>query len=317
MKSFLPLGRFALILAMSLVSASPGPAQDLGPDEVVAYQAWYAANSQNMGEQATEAARAYLAKFPNGKYAAYLKGWLLGPRLKAFDAAVQAKNTDEMIKVGREILKESPTSLGVCYSLAFNLRRLEFLASPENYAHAAEAVEFSAQAIKMIEGGQVIEGGRFNKNASLALLHQIQAMVAGNGKNGAEAIELYTKSLAADPGNPALAPNNLLSLASLYREPFGAAVAAYQAFPEADRQAAAPSAEVKAALAKVHAAADPLIDAWARFVAFARARNVEAGTRDQVFAGLQSVYSTRYGGDVSGLAPLIEKLQAEYAPKAS
>ena len=48
---------------------------------------------------------------------------------------------------------------------------------------------------------------------------------------------------------------------------------------------------------------------------FARARNVAAETRDQVFASVQTVYSTRYGGDMSGLAPLIEKLQAEYAPK--
>jgi hypothetical protein len=315
MNPFPSLGRFALILAVSLVCASPGRAQDVSSDEAAAYQAWHAANSQNMTEKAIEAAQAYIAKFPSGQYAAYLKGWLLGPRLKAFDAAVTAKNTDEMIKVGREILTADPTNLMVCYSLAFNLRRLELAASPANFAHAAEAVEFAAEGIKMIEAGRVIEGGKFNKNASLALLYQIQASVAGNAKKGAEAIELYTKSSAADPLNLGIVANNLLSLASLHREPYGAAVAAYQAFPDADRQAAEPSAEVKAALARVHAAADPLIDTWARFVALTRARNVAAETREQVLASLQTVYNTRYAGDASGLAPLLEKLQAEYTPK--
>jgi hypothetical protein len=315
MKLFQSFGRFALMLAVCLVHTSPAPAQEASAEETVLYQVWYAANSQSMQDKAIESAQAYLAKFPNGQYAAYLKSWLLGPRLQAFGAAAQAKNTDEMIKVGRAILKDDPENLGVWYSLAFNLRRLELAASPASYAHANEAVEFAAGGIKLIEAGKTIEGGNFNKNASLALLYQVQAMVANNVKKSEEAIALYTKSSAADPGNLGIVANNLLSLASLHRDPYGAAVAAYQAFPEADRQVAEPSAEVKAALDQVYAAADPLIDAWARFVALARARNVAADTRDQVLASLQTVYGTRHAGDASGLELLIEKLQAEYALK--
>jgi len=315
MKSFLSLSRTALVLAVCLISASATRAQELSPDETVAYQSWYVANEANEQAKAIEAAQAYLAKFPSGKYVAYLKGWLLGPKLKAFDAAVQAKSVDEMLKLGREILKDSPDNLGVWYSVAFNLRRYELAVSPAIFAHAAEAQEFAAESIKRIEGGQVIEGGRFNPKASLAILYQIQAMVANNAGKREEAIDLYSKSSAADPGNIGIVANNLLTLGSLYRDPYGAAVAAYQALPDADRQAAEPSAEVKAALAKMHAAADPLIDVWARFVALARARNVAAATRDQVLASVQTVYGTRYAGDNSGLEPLIEKLQAEYTPR--
>ena len=83
---------------------------------------------------------------------------------------------------------------------------------------------------------------------------------------------------------------------------------------EADRQAAT-SPEVKAALDAVYAKADPLIDAWARFVALTRARNVAAETREQVLGSLKTVYGTRYVGDTTGLEPLITKLQAEYTPK--
>jgi hypothetical protein len=315
MKSFPSLGRLALILAVSLVFTSPAPAQEASAEETVAYQTWFAANAQNMKEKATEAAQAYLAKFPKGQYAAYLKNWLFGPQLQAFTAAAQAKNTDEMIKVGREIIKQDPENLAIPQNIAVNLRRLELAASPANFTHANEAVEFSTSAIKLIEAGKTIEGGTFNKNASLALLYQIQALVAGNAKKSQEAIDLYKKSTASDPGNLGIVANNLLALASLYRDPYSAAAAAYQALPEADRQAAEPSAEVKAALEKVHAAADPLIDSWARFVALARARNVAAEAREQVLGSVKTVYGTRYGGDLSGLEPLIQKLQAEYAPK--
>lgn len=314
MKSFQSFGRFALILAACLVYTSPGLAQEPSQEETIAYQIWFAANSQNMQDKAVEAATAYLKQFPKGQYAEYLRSWLLPAKLQAFGAAVQAKKTDEMIKVGREILSASPDNLGVYYSLAFNLRRLELAASPGNYAHAKEAAEFAAGTVKLIQAGKTIEGGNFNKNATLALMYQIQAMVAANANKSQDAIGLYKKSSAADPGNVAIGAYNLLALASLHKDPYDEAVKAYQAFPEADRATAEPSAEVKAALDKVYANADPLIDTWARFVALARARGVAADTREKVLASLQTVYSTRYAGDTSGLEPLIEKLQAEYAP---
>ena len=129
------------------------------------------------------------------------------------------------------------------------------------------------------------------------------------------ALGALRKAVAADPGNAGIQGYNLLALASLQRVPYDEAAKAYQALPEADRQAAAPTDAVKAALDAMYAAADPLIDSWARFVALSRARNIAAETRDQVLAGLKSVYTTRFAGDVSGLEPLITKLQADYTPK--
>ncbi|HRB12133.1 MAG TPA: hypothetical protein PKU70_03915, partial [Vicinamibacteria bacterium] len=313
MKSFHTFGRVALILAVCLVHTPSARAQEASADETVLYQTWFGANSQGMQDKALEAAQAYLEKFPKGQYAAYLKNWLLGPKLQAFNAALQAKNTDEMIKVGRDILKADPENLSIHYGIAFNLRRLELAASPANFAHAKEAIEFSNSALKLIEAGKVIEGGKFNKDASTAILYQIQALVAVDAKNNEEGIALYTKSSASDPGNVGVVAYNLLALASLHKAPYDAAVGVYRAFPEADRQAAT-SPEVKAALDAVYAKADPLIDAWGRFVALTRARNVAAETREQVLGSLKTVYGTRYAGDVTGLEPLLTKLQAEYAP---
>ena len=315
MKSFHSFGPLALTLAVCLAAAPAARAQEASAEETVLYQTWFGANSQGMQDKAAEAAQAYLEKFPKGQYAAYLKNWLMGPKLQAFNAALQAKNTDEMIKVGRDILKQDPENLSIHYGIAFNLRRLELAASPANFGHAKEAVEFSNSALKLIEAGKVIEGGKFNKEASTAILYQIQAIVAVDAKNADEAVALYTKSSAADPGNVGIVAYNLLALASLHKAPYDAAVGVYRAFPEADRQAAT-SPEVKAALDAVYAKADPLIDAWARFVALTRARNVAAETREQVLGSLKTVYGTRYAGDASGLEPLITKLQAEYAPKS-
>ena len=315
MKSFHTFGRFALILAVCLAAAPAVRAQEASAEETVLYQTWFGANSQGMQDKALEAAQAYLEKFPKGQYAAYLKNWLLGPKLQAFNAALQAKNTDEMIKVGRDILKADPENLSIHYGIAFNLRRLELAASPGNFTHAKEATEFSNSALKLIEAGKVIEGGKFNKEASTAILYQIQALIAADEKKTDEAVALYTKSSASDPGNVGVVAYNLLALASLHKAPYDAAVGVYRAFPEADRQAATLSPEVKAALDAVYAKADPLIDAWARFVALTRARNVAAETREQVLGSLKTVYGTRYAGDATGLEPLITKLQAEYAPK--
>jgi len=315
MKSFHSFRRVALILAVCLAATPFARAQEAGADETVLYQTWFGANSQGMKDKAIESAQAYLEKFPKGQYAAYLKNWLIGPKLQAFNAALQAKNTVEMIKVGRDILKQDPENLSIHYSIAYNLRRLELAASPASFAHAKEAVEFSDSSIKLIEAGKVIEGGKFNKEASLALLYQIQALVAADAKNPSEAIALYTKSSAADPGNVGIVAYNLLALASLHKAPYDAAVGVYMAFPEADRQAAPPSPEVKAALDALYEKADPLIDAWGRFVGLTRARNVAAETREQVLGSLKTVYGTRYAGDQSGLEPLLQKLQADYAPK--
>ena len=316
MKSVHSFGRFALVLAICLASVPSTRAQEAGADETVLYQTWFGANSQGMQDKALEAAKAYLEKFPKGQYAAYLKNWMMGPKLQAFNTALQAKNIDEMVKVGRDILTMDPENLGIHYAIAFNIRRLELAASPANFGHAKEAVEFSQSSIKLIEGGKVIEGGKFNKDASLAILWQIQALVAADAKKTDEAVALYTKSSASDPGNAGIVAYNLLALASLHKAPYDAAVGVYRAFPDADRSAATLSPEVKAALDAVYAKADPLIDDWARFVALTRARNLAAETREQVLASLKTVYGTRYAGDVTGLEPLLTKLQAEYAPKS-
>ena len=75
---------------------------------------------------------------------------------------------------------------------------------------------------------------------------QILAINAGKAGNAAEAIKLYEKSTAHAPSDPLVA-RNLLAVVTLRQGKYGEVAKAYNALPDADRAAAEPKPEVKAA----------------------------------------------------------------------
>src|SRR5512138_1893367 len=100
-------GSLALAAAALLVlPAAPATAQEVVQDEGSAYRAWHDASQKGDVDQAIEAAKAYLEKYPTGQYADFLKKWLADPALKMarLEAAIKAKRTSDMIAIGREIL---------------------------------------------------------------------------------------------------------------------------------------------------------------------------------------------------------------------
>jgi len=108
-----------------------------------------------------------------------------------------------------------------------------------------------------------------------------------------------------------VAGRNLLAVLAMRQASYADAAKAYNSLPEADRGAAEPTPEVKAALDKVNVEADGLIDVAARFVAFATVKNLPQSTRDRVFGLLENVYKTRHPEDATGLQALVdEKVKA-------
>ncbi len=136
-------------------------------------------------------------------------------------------------------------------------------------------------------------------------------------KNGsaAEAIKLYQQSTALAPGDPQIAARNLLAIVTLRQAKYGELVKAYNALPEADRAAAEPKPEVKAAKDALNVEADALVDAAAAFVAFGRAKNLPAATVDRVNQMLETVYKGRFPEDTA-LDGLKKILAAKGAPGA-
>lgn len=307
--SLLPIAGAVLVLA----PVPPAAAQD-APDEGTAYLIWYTANQAKQAAKAVEAAQAYLKAYPTGEHAAYLQKWLAqaqggGPSgpMAALDSAIKEKRTADMIKVGREILAAEPDNLDVLYRLAYNIRRNELLAAPAVHENAAAAAEFSTKGIALLESGKTLTG--IDKNTTLAWMTQILAMNEARNGKVAEAIKLYEKSTALALQDAPLAGRNMLAVLAIRQSGYAEAAKAYNALPEADRGAAEPSPEVKAARERVNTEADTVIDSAAAFVAYAKVRNLPAATREKVNEVLESVYKSRHPEDagLSGLQKILQQ----------
>jgi hypothetical protein len=315
-KNLAVMALVAAAATLALVPAAIAVAQEVVQDEGAAYRAWHDASQAADNAKAMAAAKTYLEQYPKGQYADFIKKWYGTAQMTALDAAIKEKRTADMIAVGRDILAADPENLNVLYALAFNIRRNELFAAPQNFTNAPAAVEFSNKAIALVESGKTLTGvANFDKNATLAWLTQILAVNEGKNGSAAEAIKLYEKSTAFAPEDPAIAARNLLAIVSLRQAKYGEVAKAYNALPDADRAAAEPKPEVKAAKDALNVEADALIDAAAGFVAFGRTKNLPAATVDRVNQLLETVYKGRFPEDAT-LDGLKKVLAAKGLPAA-
>lgn len=316
LRNTLALAGVGLLVALSAVRGpAPALAQEVVQDEGSFYRAFHEASQAGDTTRAIEAAKAYLEKYPSGQYADFIKKWQDTARLTLLDSAIKEKRTADMIKTGQDILAADPENLTVVYALAFNIRRNELMASPPVYTNAAAAVEYAKRGIALVESGKTLPGvATFDKNATLAWMTQILAINEGRGGNEAEAIKLYQKSTALAPNDPLVA-RNLLAVVSLRQGGYADAAKAYNALPEADRAAAEPKPEVKAAKDALNAEADALIDAAAAFVAYGRGKGLPPATVDRVNQMLETVYKGRFPEDAA-LEGLKKILAEKGAPAA-
>ena len=309
------LAVLVVLLGPSLSGPMTAAAQDAAPDEAAAYRAFHEASQGTDTAAALAAAKAYLDKFPSGQYADAIKKWQDQGRLTQLDAAIKDKRTADMITIGKEILAADPESLNVIYALAFNIRRNELLASPPVYTNADAAVELANKGIGLIDAGKTLTGvASFDKEATLGWMKQILAMNAAKAGNAAEAIKLYEQSTAHAPGDTQIAGRNLFAVVTLRQSKYGEAAKAFNALPDADKTAAEPKPEVKAAKEALNSEADALIDAAAGFVAFGRSKGMPPATVDRVNQLLETVYKGRFPED-AGLDGL-KKILAAKTPSA-
>jgi hypothetical protein len=309
-----------LLAALAALTAGAALAQGPSADEAAAYHAWYAASTAKDAAKAQQAAQAYLKQFPKGQYAEYLVKWMAGEQARALNAAIQAKNTVEMLRIGKELLAGDAQNLNILYALAFNLRSNELLASPAVFTHAAEAADFATRAIALIEGGKApagVDPAQWKAQDALAWLHQTVAVAKAQAGDAEQALQHYAKSSALDSDNVSLNLHNSFGCGSLRKDRYDAAVKAFQTLPKPSGDGAEPTEEMKAALEKANAEADAAIDCWARFAGLARARKLATGTVQQVEKVLQTLYAYRHPGDADGLQQLIDKHAAAAPPSAA
>src|SRR5215471_3694366 len=156
------LARAATVSGSGPVVVQDDPAKKA---EAEAYKAWYDARTDS--SKGLPLAKAYVEKFPSGANVGYVKNYIAKARGEAFNQAMQSKDVAKMIQLGNEALAEDPNSLDYLYLLAYSIRQDELGASPRNFAHSAEAVDYSNRAIKLIDEGKVpgvVKKENFNKN---------------------------------------------------------------------------------------------------------------------------------------------------------
>ena len=319
---------FSLALFVPLTSAAAlvtGPVvQEPTPEEAAAYKAWFEANQAKDYPKAMDLAKAYLEKFPSGKYADYLKNkWIPSMHPIQFNKAVQEKNVPEIIRIGKEVLARDPENLDYLSALVVQIRTLELFATPPNFSHAADAADFAERAIKLIEAGKKPTGAepdKFKPNVTLAYMHQTLAVIAENGKNVDKALAAYEKAATLEPTNPAF----FFHCGRIHNDRYAAGAQKYEAaqkkvdaIPDADRNAAEPKPEVKAAVDEAKAAftlvkseAEAVVNCWARYVALAQ----PSETRNTVQGVVTGLYKFRNNNSEEGLQKLIDDNKASPTP---
>lgn len=283
------------------VSAPPA-AQDPSPEEAAAYKEWFEANNAKDIPKAIQLAKAYLEKYPNGKYAGYLqKTWMPQIRAKLFNDAVAAKNLPEIDRLGKEIAEANPDNLDYSLFLASQLRTLD-----TNFQYAPDMVQFTETSIRLIDSGKTPtpQQGQpaFNKAVTLGYLHDTLASVEEHNKNIDKALEHYEHAAAIDAMNA----RYFFNAGRLHQARYAAAAEDFQKrFTVEERSAPEPKPEVKAALDKVNAEADGVINNWARFMGLPK-NDYPADVKQKVMTALTDLYKYRNNGSTDGLQKLID-----------
>ena len=315
-RSAMLMGMLVCLMAPVMTAASSPVVtyQDgAAKEEAEAYKAWYEAYNAKDLEKGFELAKAFVAKFPNSDKASYMKKYLVTTRAALFNKARTEKNIPQEIKLGNEALAEDPENLDYLFLLSLDIRTNELYASPASYSHSNELVDYSRRTLKLVEGGKipaVVDKTKWNQNQQLGALYDALGRVEAKNKNTDKALELFKKAASLDPSNASY----FLVLGSLYQEKYGAAATKYGAFPQADRDAADPKPEIKAAFEEANTNADMVIENWAKFMALTVGSDPWKATREQVNAALTTIYKYRHPDDADGLQKLIDKFKSNGSP---
>lgn len=300
-------------------TASSTPAQGSEEERTKLYQT-VIDNRKEHPEIACPAGRDYISKYgsANDEYVAYVKKYVAAcdkadQQLKAaqtnqnFNKLVKDGKFDEAFVLGQQILQTSPDDLTILINSswsAYNLVR------KDNHAHDAEAAPIAQKAIAAIQAGKTLEAGKplEGKNEILGWLNYELALINLNSKSDVDAAGYFIKAAQIE-GDYKKSPITYGQLASVYEGQYAKLQADYKTRFEGQPE----TPESKAAFEQVKQFLDPLIDAYARAVAY-------SGT-DAKFAQNKAAWNTRLkqlyefrNGSATGVEALIAGVQAKPIP---
>jgi tetratricopeptide (TPR) repeat protein len=300
-------------------------AQDQAKEEADAYGAWYTAYKAQDAVKTLELGKAFVEKFPNSKYVDFIKKDFPREYSILFNKAVAEKNVGDIIRIGNEVLASNADNLDYIWAVLVQIRQNELSANPGNFAHASQATDLAQRAIRLFEAGKTLTGvdpNTFKLKVTLAYLHQTLAIIYDHDKNSDKTLAEYEKTADLDPANATY----FFHLGRIHNDKYNAAAQRFEAaqkkvdaIPDADRNAAEPKPEVKAALdeakaalAEVKSQSEAVINCWARYVALTADKPSEA--RTTILGVVTGLFKFRNNNSEDGLSKLIEDNRTSPTP---
>jgi hypothetical protein len=311
-KSLVLVAVLGILLALSAPYASAKATQETSPEEAAAYKAWYDAATAKDAAKIYQLGKEFIAKYPSSKSVDTIKPYIPRARGVLFNQAIQAKNMDEAVRLGKEALAETPDEPNYLYILAYNLRTNEIFATPPNFNRAADTIDITQRTIAVIESGKLPAAVTADKkSAALATLYQTLAVIEAKNNNQDKSLELYKKSVAADQANNSLNAYSYLACGSLNQAKYQDAAKKFEALPKEVKENPE-HADYKAALGVVNAQADAVLDCWGHFLALEESKAYS--NRASVEKAFDDLWKFRHDDKMDGKDEFLNKFKPTAKP---
>lgn len=302
----------ALACACSAQTQQPAAARAITQAQADLYERWRSNINANQAA-AFDAGREYLAKYGADEYAAYVRPWVdayeRAARKLEFQRLFKAQKYAQVFAAGARVLADEPADLKTTATLAY----AGYLANAAgDETHNAEALAHARRAVALIEGGARAPDWQpfADQPDALGYLNFIVGELTFRD-DPANSARLYIKALgyASTLGRAPVIYTRLAAayVASEY-DPLSKDYAARFAGRE-------PTAESRAALDRINAVVDRIIDAYARAAALSGSDAKYAAARVRWVEELTRFYKFRHDDSTAGLDALIAAAASKPPPQ--
>lgn len=298
--------------ASPAASPAAAPAQDNAEAKAALYEK-VRTNIKTNQPLAYEAAKEYLQKYPtdDDDIAKYLKSFVTkyeaGSQKADFNKMLVDKKWAEAFTLGKQISARQPEDLATSINTSWAGLQL---ALSGNNSQNTDALNATMKSIQMIESGKTLEEGKpyTDKNEHLGWLNYALGLYNLRNNRSNESANYFIKA-ATFEGSTKANPGTYIQLAEIYEKEYGRLQENYDKTfkdkPETE--------ESKAATLQIKNFLEPMIDAYARAVAYSGTEAKFATIKTAAKQRLEELYKFSKGS-TDGLDALIASVKTKPLP---
>jgi hypothetical protein len=314
----------AALVTLSACLASPQGARAGGPQvrqppppqvtqaQAELYEQWRSNINTNQ-PVAFDAGSAYLAKYPDDEYSAYVRRWVDAYRRAfrkvEFKRLFKTQQFADLFRTGKLVLADEPDDLKTVVHLAY----AGYLAAGRgDDSFAAASLEYARRAVRLIESdAKPADWQPFaDRSDALGYLHFVIGELTFKDDPAGSA-QLFRRSLTFETTlrrTPVIYSRLAAAYVASEYDPLSKDYTARFAGKD-------PSDESRAALEKINAVVDRVVDAYARAVAFAADDPKYREAKRRWSEELTRFYKFRHEGSAEGLDALVAGVASKPPPE--